>query len=535
MVGLTNQRLHGDGARHDGWKPVCARACPANAKPAGGLATRLERIRPVGRNARFDPTFDERSEDPMATPSPLDAQQREATPSTAPSPETKDSSQAPVAPPTVKLDRSSPDFLAGAHAIYSDLRKQGPVVRVPVSNNFAEMAEAADRRAHPAQARAEPVWHFVTRYDEAVEALRDERLSSDFRSGMAPEQRERAAAAMPEEFRPILHSLLMLDPPDHTRLRKLVQPNFTARAMDALKPRVQRLVDELIDKAERAAAERGETAPERRMDFVEAFAYPLPVRVISDLLGIPVEDQPQVHHWAERFLQADPQQYMNNHEARAGMLDFTRYLEGLFERKRHAPTEDMISQMVHAQEEGDRLSPRELLSTVFILFLAGHITTVNLLGNGVVALLHNPEQHARFLADPAGLVKGMVEETLRYWGPVDFLGSPRIAQQDLELGGVHVPKGARVSVGLASANRDPRRFENPEAYDITRPEAHRNIAFGKGIHVCIGAPLARLEAQIAFETLFRRLPTLRLAVSADSLRLGVGAAMRGFKRIPVAF
>jgi cytochrome P450 len=327
----------------------------------------------------------------------------------------------------------------------------------------------------------------------------------------------------------------MLDPPDHTRLRKLVQPNFTARAMDALKPRVQRLVDELLDKAERAAAERGETAPERRMEFVEAFAYPLPVQVISDLLGIPVEDQPQVHAWAERFLQADPQQYMANQEARAGMMDFTRYLEGLFERKRREPTEDMISQMVHAQEDGDRLSPQELLSMVFILFIAGHITTVNLLGNGVVALLMHPEQHARFLADPAGMAKGMVEETLRYWGPVDFLGSPRIVKEDLELGGVHIPKGSKLSVGLASANRDPQRFENPDAYDISRPDAHRNIAFGKGIHVCIGAPLARLEAQIAFETLFRRFPKLRLAESADSLRLGVGAAMRGFKRIPVLF
>ncbi|QRN93547.1 cytochrome P450 [Archangium violaceum] len=471
----------------------------------------------------------------MAT-TPPDVQKRETTPHTDPSLGAETApNEAPVAPPTVKLDRADPEFLAGAHAVYSGLRAQGPVVHVSFGTNFAERARAAASPERQAQGGSGNDWLFVTRYDEAVEALLDERIASDFRTGMTPEQRERAAAAMPEEFRPIIYSLIMLDPPDHTRLRKLVQPNFTARAMDALKPRIQRLVDELLDKAERAAAERGETAPERRMEFVETFAYPLPVQVISDLLGIPVEDQPQVHAWAERFLQADPQQYMSNQEARAGMMAFTRYLEGLFERKRREPTEDMISQMVHAQEDGDRLDPQELLSMVFILFLAGHITTVNLLGNGVVALLRHPEQHARFLADPAGMAKGMVEETLRYWGPVDFLGSPRTVKEDVELGCVHVPKGSKLTVGLASANRDPRRFENPEAYDITRPDAHRHIAFGKGIHVCIGAPLARLEAQIAFETLFRRFPKLRLAVSADSLRLGVGAAMRGFKNIPVLF
>ncbi|OJH42875.1 cytochrome P450 family protein [Cystobacter ferrugineus] len=467
---------------------------------------------------------------------PPDVQKRETAPSTDAGRGAKTTpDEAPAAPPTVKLDRANPEFLAGAHAVYSGLRAQGPVVRASFGTNFTDGARAAGSPERQTQGASEHAWLFVTRYDEAVEALLDERFSSDFRTGMTPEQQERAAAALPEEFQPIAHSLLMLDPPDHTRLRKLVQPNFTARAMDALKPRIQRLVDELLDKAERAAAERGETSPERRMEFVEAFAYPLPVQVISDLLGIPVEDQPQVHVWAERFLQADPQQYMANHEARAGMMAFTRYLEGLFERKRREPTEDMISQMVHAQEDGDRLNPRELLSMVFILFLAGHITTVNLLGNGVVALLTHPEQHARFLADPAGMAKGMVEETLRYWGPVDFLGSPRTVKEDSALGGVHIPKGSKLTVGLASANRDPHRFENPDAYDISRPDAHRNIAFGKGIHVCIGAPLARLEAQIAFETLFRRFPKLRLAVSADSLRLGVGAAMRGFKHIPVLY
>jgi cytochrome P450 len=446
----------------------------------------------------------------------------------------KATSEVPLASSTV-LDRSSPEFLAKAHAVYSDLRALGPVVRAPVAVDISAGAHAEgtpERQAHSARGQER---FFVTQYDEAVSALLDDRISSDFRTAMTPQQREHLSKAMPEEFRPIAYSLIVLDPPDHTRLRKLVQPNFTARAMEALKPRVQRLVDELLDTAERTAAERGETAPERRMDFIEAFAYPLPIRVISDMLGIPAEEQEMVHAWAERLLQSEPQQGMVNKEARAGLTAFTRYLEGLFERKRRAPADDMISQMVHVQEDGDKLSQQELLSMVFILFFAGHVTTVNLIGNGIVALLKHPDQHARFLADPSGMAKGMVEETLRYWGPVDYLGTPRIVKEDMELGGTHVPKGSTLSVGLASANRDPERFANPDAYDITRPDAHRNIAFGKGIHVCIGAPLARLEAQIAFETLFRRFPKLRLAVPADELRWGTGVAMRGFNHIPVVF
>ncbi|AKI98676.1 cytochrome P450 PksS [Archangium gephyra] len=462
----------------------------------------------------------------MAT-NPPNEQQQETAPVTAPH-------EAPRADATHILDRTNPEFFERAHGLYSDLRALGPVVRAPMRGDLTAGAHAEgspERQARDAGQER----YFVTRYDESVSALLDDRLSSDFRTGLPPQQREFLNKAMPEEFKPIAFSLIMMDPPDHTRLRKLVQPNFTARAMEALEPRVQRLVDELLDKAEQAAAARGEPASERCMEFVEAFAYPLPVRVISDMLGIPEEDRAQVHAWAERLLHAETPAARADPQVRAGLKAFASYLEGLFERKRREPGEDMISQMVHAQEDGDRLSHQELLSMVFILFFAGHLTTVNLLGNGVVALLNHPEQHARFLADPAGMSKGMVEETLRYWGPVDYLSTPRIATESFALGDTQVPQGAKVSVGLASANRDPERFANPDAYDISRPDAHRNIAFGKGIHVCIGAPLARLEARIAFETLFRRFPKLRLAVPESELRWGAGAAMRGFNRIPLFF
>lgn len=436
---------------------------------------------------------------------------------------------------SVVLDRESPEFLAKAHSIYADLRAKGPVVRTSFGASITDRANPGSNLELVSKSMFSRERLFVTRYNEAVSTLVDDRLSSDFRTPMSPEQRAHLEANMPDEIRPIAHSILMLDPPDHTRLRKLVQPSFSPRAMEALRARITTIVEDLLDKAEREAAERGEVAPDRRMDLIESFAYPMPVTVISDMLGIPTKDRDQVHVWAERLLRADRQDGQLDEETRAGMRAFARYLEELFAEKRQAPTDDMISQMILAQEDGDRLNDKELLSMVFILFFAGHVTTVNLIGNGVVALLTHPEQHARFLADPAGLAKGMVEETLRYWGPVDFMSTPRIVKEEMEIGGTHVPKGEKLSVGLASANRDPEQFANPDAFDITRADAHKNIAFGKGIHLCIGAPLARMEGQIAFEALFRRFPKLRLTVPAESMRWGNSAGLRGFSRVPVAF
>ncbi|MCY1078070.1 cytochrome P450 family protein [Archangium lansingense] len=436
---------------------------------------------------------------------------------------------------SVVLDREDPEFLANAPAIYAELRALGPVVRCPFGRGISDGVNPEGSRARESGRVPGRDRLFVSRYDDAVSVLLSDRYASDMRSVMTPEQRARLEATMPEEFRPLAHSILMLDPPDHTRLRKLVQPNFTARAMELLRPRIQRLVNELLDTIERKAAERGEAVSERRMDLIESFAYPLPVTVISDMLGIPAEDREQVHGWAELLLRADRKDAMRDDRIRASLRAFSQYLDGLFERKRRAPAEDMISQMLHVQEDGDTLSHREMVSMVFILFFAGHVTTVNLIGNGVFALLTHPEQHARFLADPTGLAKGLVEETLRYWGPVDYISTPRIALEEMELGGTRIPKGENLSVGLSSANRDPARFANPEVFDITRPDAHRNIAFGKGIHVCIGAPLARLEGQIAFESLFQRFPKLRLAVPAEEMQWGSVANLRGFTRIPVLF
>ncbi|UQA56449.1 cytochrome P450 family protein [Polyangium aurulentum] len=430
---------------------------------------------------------------------------------------------------SVVLDRSDPAFLARAHEVYAEMRAKGPIVR---ARHYPFLQDEDEQKREKAGARPVRDVLFVDHYEEAAAALVDDRLSSDPHVMMTPEQREKLPR-VPMEFRPIAFSLIVRDPPDHTRLRKLVQPSFNARAMEALKPRIQRIADDLLDRAEREAAARGETAPDRRMELIKAFAYPLPVTVISDMLGIPEEDRETVRQWAELRVEG-VQDAAALEYTRKQIAGFSDYLGGLFERKRRAPTDDMISQMVHAQEDGDTLSDEELLSMVFILYFAGHITTVNLIGNGVAALLTHPDQLARFKADP-GLSKGVVEETLRYWGPVDYLSVVRTAKEDMEIGGTPIPKGAHVTVGLASANRDASRFDSPDTYDITRADAHRHIAFGRGIHLCIGAPLARLEGQIAFETLFRRYPDLRLGTDAERLRWSGAAGMRGFRELPVLF
>jgi len=374
---------------------------------------------------------------------------------------------------------------------------------------------------------------FVTHYDEVVATLLDDRFSVDPRSMMSQEQLEKQPP-IPEEFRPLSRSIISLDPPDHTRLRKLVQPSFTGRAMQALRGSIQQIADDLLDRAERDATERGEAAPDRRMDLIEAFAYPFPVTVIGDMLGIPREDRETIRGWTENLLRVDRLRGGEvDEETRTGLREFIDYLQDLFERKRQVPTDDMISRLVQAEENGEALDEEEILATVFLMFLAGHVTTVNLIGNGVVALLTHPDQLTKFKANPGLLIKGVVEETLRYWGPVDFIAR-RIAKEDIEVGGTVIPAGEQASAGLASANRDPERFANPDVFDITRADANRHVAFGKGIHVCLGAPLARVEGQIALATLFRRFPELRLAIPIEEVRWG-GSFLRGFARLPILF
>lgn len=430
----------------------------------------------------------------------------------------------------VELNFGDPNFMATAYDTYAEMRESGPVSVVKFSTG---RGDAPPRNAREAFFNRET--YFVTHYDDVVATLLDDRYSVDPRELMAsdPAAKPEDVDAGDEDLRPLGRSLLTIDPPDHTRIRKLVQPSFTGRGMDALRPGIQAIVDRLLDRAEREAAERGETPGNRRMELIRQLAYPFPVAVIGDLLGIPAEDRERIRGWTENLLRVDGgQDEAAQGEVRQGLRDFTAYLNELFEKKRQDPKDDMISRMVQAEEDNDVLSEDELLATVFLMYLAGHVTTVNLVGSGIVALLTHPEQLARLQADPS-LAKNVVEETLRYWGPVDFVGR-RFATENLEIAGTEIDRGDQVTASLASANRDPKKFANPDEFDISRPDANRHVAFGRGIHVCLGAPLARVEGQIAFETLIRRYPDLRLAIPEEELQWS-GSFLRGFRQIPVLF
>ncbi|MFT4037665.1 MAG: cytochrome P450 [Thermomicrobiales bacterium] len=418
-----------------------------------------------------------------------------------------------------RLNRFDASFMARAYDTYDALREEGRVVRV-------ELGTPAQDRDRAFFGKGE-AW-FVTGYDDVVAYLLDDRFSVDLARTMPPG--DRPHGEVPAEIRPIARSIISLDPPDHTRIRKLVQPSFTGRGMEAMRPQIQQTVDALLDAAEAEAAARGEAPGDRAMELIAQFAYPFPVTVISDLLGIPLGDRARVKGWTEYLLQVDRRgDAAFNDEVRAGLRDFVAYLKDLFARKRAAPGDDMISRMVLIEDEGDTLTEDEALATVFLMYLAGHVTTVNLIGNGVVALLTHPEELAKLQADP-DLTKNAVEEVLRYWGPIDFVAR-RTALEDMDLAGTPVHAGDEVAFGLAGANHDLARFTDPGRFDISRPDANRHVAFGKGIHVCLGAPLARIEGRVALETLIRRYPRLRLADPAAPLQSG--ALFRGFRSIPL--
>jgi cytochrome P450 len=274
--------------------------------------------------------------------------------------------------------------------------------------------------------------------------------------------------------------------------------------IEQLRPRIQEIADELIDAAE----------PRGEMDLIDEFAFPLPITVIAELLGIPVADRDRFRHWSNAIVlpRTTPESLARLDEA---VNEFVAYLRALFEQRRAAPRADLISALLQTEEGGDTLSEEELFSMVILLVLAGHETTVSLIGNAVLALLQNPDQRAAVERDPAK-VPHAIEELLRYDGPVERTFY-RWATTDVELRGQTIRKGEGVIVILGSANRDPSRFPDPDQLDFEREDV-KHLAFGRGIHYCLGAPLARLEAEIALTTLLRRLPNLRLGMSVDDLR-----------------
>ena len=364
----------------------------------------------------------------------------------------------------------------------------------------------------------------VTGFEEVERVFADRRFVKDIRHAMTEGELE-SLPPTSEAMRPFMKNVLFVDPPDHTRLRKLVQQAFTPKFVEQLRGRIQEIADGLLDDVEERVG------GEREMDLIDDYAFPLPITVIAEMLGIPASDRGKFRRWSNTAIETDASpEYAEKLEVQ--MREFADYLRELFEKKRVEPGEDLITRLVRAEEEGEKLGEDELLAMVFVLIVAGHETTVNLIGNGTVALLRNPDQLEKLKADPS-LLEDAVEELLRYDGPVET-STMRYAAEDVELGGKVIPRGEVVLAVIAGADRDPRRFDRPDQLDITRT-GNRHLAFGKGIHYCLGAPLARLEGQIALGTLVRRMPDLELGARPEDLVWRPGLIIRGLRVLPVRF
>lgn len=375
---------------------------------------------------------------------------------------------------------------------------------------------------------ADPVyWHaplrawLVTRYDDVFAALHDPRLSADRTIAM------QAAADRPE-LRPffafIANRMVFTDPPKHTRLRGLVNQAFKPHIIEALRPHIQSLVDGFLDRVQ----------AQGQMDVIGDLAFPLPATVIAELLGIPVDDRERLKKWSDEFiliLSAAPtaitvETYQRTARAAQAMTD---YFRGIVAERRRQPRHDLLTMLEQTEEQGERLTEEELFATANQLMVAGHETTTNLIGNGLLALLRHPDQIQQLRDNPV-LYPQAVEELLRFDGPVQFVD--RIARQDTEIAGRHIRQGQLVHLMLGAANRDPAHFPNPDRLDIYRPTG-RHLGLGQGIHFCLGAPLARLEAEIALRTLITRWPKVCLAVEQPAHRENFN--MRGLKSLPVTF
>ncbi|MFD6533307.1 cytochrome P450 [Streptomyces sp. NPDC060184] len=383
-------------------------------------------------------------------------------------------------------------FTRDPYPCYAELRARGPVHRVVLPGGT-------------------PAW-LVVGYEAGRELLADQRLSKEWRNA-SPLLNLHQMTAGP--------SMLSSDAPDHTRLRKLVSREFTPRRMEQLVPRVQRMTDDLLDAM---LAEPG-----RATDLVDALSFPLPMAVICELLGVPDMDRVSFREWSNTALSSTDAE-----ARRTAVTSMNAYIAVMLDDKRKQPGDDLMSALIHtADEEGDRLSGDELAGMAWLLLVAGHETTVNLITNGVLHLLSHPDQLAALRADP-GLLGNAVEEILRYDSPVET-PTFRFTTGPLDVGGEVIPGGGElVLVALADANRDPARFEGAERFDITR-DARGHVSFGHGIHYCLGAPLARVEARVAIGSLLARCPGLRLDTGPEQLTWRTGMLIRGPEHLPIAW
>lgn len=384
-----------------------------------------------------------------------------------------------------------PEILADPYPLYHQLRSSDPVHWDPSLGSWV-----------------------LTRYADVASALQDARLSAQ-RVAWTGEPHEPLSRALSKQ-------MLFLDPPDHTRLRRLVHKSFTPRMVESMRPRIEQRVNELLDAAQNAG----------RMDVIHDLASPLPITVIAEMLGVPVEERRQLKNWSNDFAALIGTLSLTEDrvlQARQSTMMMTDYLSEVVRERRQSPRDDLLSALIAAEEQGDALSAEELVLNSVLLLVAGHETTTNLIGNGLLALLRHPEERRRLLEEPA-LIGSAVEELLRYDSPVQF--TDRIARESLEIGGQRIEPGQTVTMVLAAANRDPAQFPEPDRLDLGRRE-NRHVAFGHGIHFCLGAALARLEGQIGIQTLLSRFPGLRLG--SRTLHWRANQVVRGLQSLPVLF
>lgn len=386
---------------------------------------------------------------------------------------------------------AAPAFKRDPFPILARMRAECPVVQLPPGGKIGP-------------------W-LVTRHADVVALLKDDRFAKDVRNVPGA-----ARPWVPAFALPLTRNMLDLDEPDHRRLRGLVQQAFTSQVVEAMRGRITALSADLLDRAGRAG----------KVDLVRDYALPIPTIIISEMLGIPAGDRSRFQRWTSIIVTADRSQWAIVRAVPA-VWRFLRYLRGLVERKRRQPGDDLLSALIAARDGDDGMSEDELVAMAFLLIVAGHETTVNLISGGVLSLLQYPGEKARLLAEP-GLIKPAVEELLRFSGPL-MTASPRYARHDLDLAGAHIPAGAIVYASLASANRDEAAWERPDDLDIARAP-NRHLAFGDGAHFCAGAALARAEAQIAVMEFLRRFPDARVAGPLD---WKPGIVLRGLTRLPL--
>ncbi|AGY57714.1 cytochrome P450 family protein [Gloeobacter kilaueensis] len=393
---------------------------------------------------------------------------------------------------------ASPAFKADPYPFYARLRAETPVYRVALPNK-------------------QPAW-LVTRYDDVAALLKDPRFAKDRQNALTKKQMA-SQPQVPALFAPLTRNLLDSDDPDHARLRRLAQTAFTAKRIEVIVDRTQAACDERLDRL------KG-----RRFDLMGEFALPVPVMVISELLGVPQADREKFGRWSKTLSQ-NTMTPMRMLLSFPHLVCFVRYLRRLIAQKQKQPQDDLVSALVQVQATG-QLDEDELLAMVALLLTAGHETTTNLIGNGMLALLRHLDQFERLRAQPE-LIETAIEELLRFESPVE-MSTNRYAREDLEIAGTPIARGELVLGVIASANRDESQFPDAHTLDIARrPNLH--LAFGQGGHYCLGAALARLEGKIALETLLRRLPNLRLTQATNSLRWRRGLVLRGLESLAVSF